>query len=153
MLVLYNIIKNFRNIIFTKFRVDVLKYPSLSSLSLAILRCNFLGDSLIPLINGEMFNFLKQGYTGGAVDVVIPRARNVSRYDVNSLYPFVMKFFPMPVGSPTYFEGDISKVEKESYGIFEVEVTSPPYMKLPILQLRMNLGPGKGSSTVAPLGN
>ena len=33
-------------------------------------------------------------------------------YDVNSLYPFVMRDFPNPIGIPTFFKGDITKIEK-----------------------------------------
>jgi len=40
---------------------------------------------------------LKKGYTGGAVDVYKPYGKYVYRYDVNSLYPYIMKEFPMPV--------------------------------------------------------
>lgn len=101
-----------------------------------------------------MFNFFKEGYTGGAVDVYKPYGENVYWYDANSLYPYMMLINAMPVGTPTYFEGDISlayvdkpapaltpapsqtqgviaTVEPEPnlsakpYGIFEVEVTAP----------------------------
>ena len=54
-----------------------------------------------------MFYFFKKSYTGGAVDVYKPMGENIYRYDVNSLYPYVMKNYSTPVGSPTLFEGDI----------------------------------------------
>jgi hypothetical protein len=38
------------------------------------------------------------------VDVYRPYAENVKSYDVNSLYPSMLKY-PMPVGKPTYIEG------------------------------------------------
>jgi len=47
-----------------------------------------------------MFNDIKQGYTGGSVDVYKPTGQHIYRYDVNSLYPYVMKSYPMPVGNP-----------------------------------------------------
>ena len=53
----------------------------------------------------SMYEFLVQGYTGGSVDVYKPIGENIYRYDVNSLYPYVMREFPMPVGNITYFEG------------------------------------------------
>jgi len=53
--------------------MDILKYPTLSSLAFAIYRSNFLTDNIkIPLIQGEMFNLFKRGYTGGAVNVYKP---------------------------------------------------------------------------------
>jgi len=107
-IVLYRVIKIFNEKIFTTFRADILKYPTLSSLAFAIYRQNYLGDAKIPLISGEMFNFFKEGYTGGTVDVYKPYGENVYWYDVNSLYPYIMLTTGMPVGTPTYFEGDIS---------------------------------------------
>lgn len=159
--VLYNVIAKFNERIFTTFRADILKYPTLSSLAFAIYRQTFLGDAKIPLISGEMYNFFKEGYTGGAVDVYKPYGQKVYRYDVNSLYPFVMESTPMPVDSPTFFEGDInlaissdgtnSAAQEKPFGIFEVEVTAPENLKTPILQLRIKTK--NGSRTIAPLGN
>ena len=65
---------------------------------------------IIPIILGDMFNFIKESYTGGSVDVYKPTINfkeniisKVFRYDVNSLYPFAMKHFLMPVGKPANF--------------------------------------------------
>ena len=38
----------------------------------AIYRAMFLKDYQIPLIHGEIYNFIKESYTGGSVDVYIP---------------------------------------------------------------------------------
>ena len=64
-----------------------------------------------------MYKNLKKAYTGGSVDVYKPYGEQVFRYDVNSLYPSVMKDNPMPVGYPTYFEGDFSLKNKQPFGI------------------------------------
>jgi hypothetical protein len=139
----------------------------------------FLGNAQIPLIDWENFNFFKEGYTGGAVDVYKPYGENIYRYDVNSLYPHIMDSTPMPVGTPTYFEGDILSMVKldqipnslepavvndndlrsqatdlnnKPFGIFEVEVTAPENLKTPILQLRVKTQRG-GTRTIAPIGN
>jgi hypothetical protein len=177
-IVLYRIIAKFNDKIFTTFRGDILKYPTLSSLAFGIYRQKYMGEAEIPIIYGEMYNFFKEGYTGGAVDVYKPYGKNVRRYDVNSLYPSVMHTFPMPVGNPTYFEGDILSIPtlacaplrqqrndvtakaKESseinlsnkpFGIFEVEVIAPENMNIPILQKRVKTK--NGTRTIAPLGN
>lgn len=140
-IVLYRIIEKFNEKIFTTFRADILKYPTLSSLAFAIYRQKFLGKAEIPIIDGEMFNFFKEGYTGGAVDVYKPYGEKVYRYDVNSLYPYVMDSSPMPVGNPTYFEGDIisslvSQTGKAThpFGVFEVEVEAPENLNIPNIQ-------------------
>lgn len=156
-IVLYRVIKEFNDKIFTTFRVNILKYPTLSSLAFGIYRYKFLGKAEIPIIDGEMFNFFKEGYTGGAVDVYKPYGEEIYRYDVNSLYPHIMDSTPLPVGNPTYFEGDITlessgSLTNKPFGIFEVEVTAPDYLNTPILQLRLKTQNG-GTRTVAPTGN
>lgn len=143
---LHQIIDQFNHHIFNLFRINLLKYPTLSSLALAIFRTHFLGSNQIPIISGTIFNDIKKAYTGGSVDVIKPYGKNIRRYDVNSLYPYVMKEYPMPVGKPTFFEGDILKVENKPFGFFKVEVTTPDNLNVPILQTKVN------RSTIAPLG-
>jgi hypothetical protein len=75
---LYQVIETFQNIIYQEFSIDILKYPTLPSLAFAIYRSNFLKTdnkniSRIPLISGNIYNFIKQSYTGGSVDVYKPR--------------------------------------------------------------------------------
>ena len=95
---------------------------------------------------------MKQSYTGGAVDVYKPgilkennilkenitisketniisySPKKIYRYDVNSLYPYVMREFPMPVGNATYFEGGASPRDmrdNKPFGFFEVDIKTP----------------------------
>jgi hypothetical protein len=161
-IVLYKIISNFQKNIYTLFRMDVIKYPTLSSLAFAIYRNKFLNNYKIPLIEGKLFDDIKKGYTGGSVDVYKPRNDNeekVHRYDVNSLYPYVMKDYYMPVGNPIYFEGNIELIGKYSgynliedkpFGFFEVEVKAPKNINIPILQMKLKTG--NGFRTIAPVG-
>jgi len=48
-----------------------------------------------------------------------PIGYNIHRYDVNSLYPSVKKEYPMPTGSPTYFEEDNLKLDQKAFGFFK----------------------------------
>jgi hypothetical protein len=80
----------------------------------------------------------------------IPQGKNIYAYDVNSLYPFVMKEFSVPVGNITFFEGDITKINSNPFGFFEVEITSPDNLNIPILQTKVNTG--NGIRTISPLG-
>jgi DNA polymerase type B, organellar and viral len=149
---LYQILKKFNQIIFDKFNVDALKYPTISSLAFAIFRTNYLETHKIPLITGDMYRELKSNYTGGACDVYKPYsfAKKIYTYDVNSLYPYVMKKQMMPVNSPTYFEGDIFKINKNPFGFFQVEITAPDNLYTPLLQVRIKNKSVK--KTLAPLG-
>jgi DNA polymerase type B, organellar and viral len=123
---------------------------TLSSLALGIYRCNYLGNSKIPIISGKTFTDLKNSYTGGSTEMFIPFGTNVYGYDVNSLYPTVMKNQYMPIGNITFFEGDIREVDKKAFGFFEVEITAPDNIKHPILQTKVDTG--NGLRTISPLG-
>ena len=66
------------------------------------------------MLSGEIANDIKNSYTGGAVDMYRtspPANRKIYAYDINSLYPYIMKTFKMPIGNPTYFKGNILKVK------------------------------------------
>jgi hypothetical protein len=71
-------------------------------------------------------------------------------YDVNSLYPYVMKEFDMPTGKPIQFYGDIRKYEPDAFGFFYCKITAPNNLKHPILQTHIKIN--KGIRTIAPLG-
>jgi hypothetical protein len=114
-------------LIFDKFNLNIVNYPTLSSLAFGIYRSNFLKEEdpkgpimghsegqrpisfKIPLVSGTMLQDIKQSYYGGHTDVYKPNGvgRKLYHYDVNSLYPYVMKNFPMPVGPVKHFEGDL----------------------------------------------
>jgi hypothetical protein len=148
---LYQVLDIFSKQIFELFRVDILRYPTISSLAFAIYRSNFLKEGFrIPLITGNLYYYLKKAYTGGSVDVYKPSGTNVYRYDVNSLYPYAMKNYNMPTDNPVYFEGDIFSIEPNAFGFFEVEVTAPKDINIPLLQLRYETK--NGTKTIAPTG-
>lgn len=54
------------------------------------------GDYIVQLM------FIRRAYYGGHTDTYKPYGENLYYYDVNSLYPFVMKEFPMPGGVPVW---------------------------------------------------
>jgi hypothetical protein len=149
---LYQVINKFNNIVFDEFRIDVLKYPTLPSLAFAIFRCKFLGNYKIPKIIGNMYNEIKLAYTGGNVDVYKPYGENIYHYDINSLYPYVMKNFQMPVGEPIYFEGDILKYKEKAFGFFffDADIKAPINLNIPLLQTRLKIN--NTTKTITPVG-
>ena len=150
---LYEILIKFNQLIFEKFHLNINNYPTLPSLAFANYRCNYLEDDLIVGLFGEVFNDIKKSYTGGAVDMYIPINNYLEKvycYDVNSLYPFIMKTCDMPIGKATFFEGDILKYDIDAFGFFNVEVTTPDNLLHPIIQIHHKTN--DGIRTVAPLG-
>ena len=71
-------------------------------------------------------------------------------YDVNSLYPYVMSTFDMPVGDPIeiYFtDPEIVTDEWDRFGFFDAEVIAPDNLIHPILQIHHN------NRTISPVGS
>lgn len=62
-----------------------------------------------------------------------------------------MKNLAMPTGNITYFNGDITKIDRNAYGFFKVEVETPQNLYIPILQLKHKTN--NGLRTISPLGN
>jgi len=147
---LYQVINKFNMLIFEYFNLNIHRFATLSSLALGIYRSNYLKDYKIPIISGKMFNDIRKSYTGGSTEMFIPYGENIYAYDVNSLYPTVMKQQDMPIGNIKYFEGDIRKVDNKSFGFFEVEITAPDNIKHPIIQTKVDTG--NGLRTLSPLG-
>jgi hypothetical protein len=159
--ILWEILDSYSKIIFENWYVDLMKSPTISSLAFKLFRSNYLEELdkqkiRIPTITGKMYEDFKKSYTGGAVDVYKPYGENIKVYDVKSLYPSVMLNNPMPVGNPTYFEGDILNNNKlwinneKPFGFFYVNVQAPKNMKEPILQLKRKIN--NLTRTIAPIG-
>jgi len=147
---LHQVLSQFNEIIFDKYQLNINSYPTLSSLAFGIYRTHFLKNFKIPLIAGQMLSDIRKGYYGGATDMYKPSGKNILNYDVNSLYPYIMAKFPMPVGKIKFFEGDIFKIMKKPFGFFEVEITTPKNLKIPILLTRVTKN--NKTTTMAPLG-
>ena len=150
---LYQILIKFNQLIFDIFKNNIHKYPTLSSLAFAIYRSNFFKNDTIPQLSGQIAKDIRMSYTGGAVDMYIPEnPQNVKIYcyDVNGLYPYVMKTFDMPVGKPTIFYGDIRKIDPNAFGFFFCKIKAPDNLLHPILQTHIKTD--GLTRTIAPLG-
>ena len=107
-------------------------------------------DARIHITDAELYNKISPGYSGGAVDVYKPQPRKswgeVYCYDVNSLYPAVMMLNDMPVGAPTFVEGDLDLMDPATFGFLRVKVQAPDNLYIPLLQTKVN------GTSIAPLG-
>jgi hypothetical protein len=146
---LYQILSKFQSLIFKTYSLNINNYPTLPSLAFAIFRTHYLKKDSIHQISGDIDRDIRSGYTGGSTDMYIPKPPigvKIHAYDVNSLYLFVMLNNLYPVGSPTYFEGNILKNNPNVFGFFYCKIVTPDNLKQPILQLHHN------NRTVSPLG-
>lgn len=115
---------------------------TLPSLALTIFRKAFYDPDKTPIgiQNGNEDGFIRRGYYGGHADVYKPRGENLFYYDINSLYPYVMKAFPMPVGKPKWV-GDLHSFNIEDlFGFIEAYVICPPSIHKPVLPYRDERG-------------
>jgi DNA polymerase elongation subunit (family B) len=148
---LYQILVKFNKLIYQRFHLNIQDYPTLPSLAFSIFRSNSLKKEEIHQLSGDIDRDIRLGYTGGSVDMYIPYGENIYGYDINSLYPSVMSDFKFPIGTPTYFEGDILKTEPNAFGFFYVNIITPESMLHPILQIHHKTN--DGVRTISPLGN
>jgi len=105
------------------------------------------------MLSGQTAKDIRFSYTGGSTDMYIPFNSNselVYGYDINSLYPAVMKDKKFPIGKPIYFEGDIRKYEPEAFGFFQCKVEAPNDLIHPIIQLHVKTK--SGLRTISPTG-
>jgi len=150
---LYQILSNAKDLIYKEFKVNLFDYPTLPSLSFAIFRTLFLKDAKVPVTQGDMFKFIKSSFTGGSTEMYIPSGENIYEYDVNSLYPSVMKDNLFPVGHPTQFhiyQGQDLSFLKDKFWIADCIVNTDVDLFAPYLQLHHETS--NGIRTIAPNG-
>lgn len=96
-LLLGGVMQKAQDIYWTEYHVDIVTKRTLSSLALTIFRTKYYDPKNWPIYipNRNQDSFIRRGYYGGHVDAYIPYGENLYYYDVNSLYPFIMKTFPM----------------------------------------------------------
>jgi DNA polymerase type B, organellar and viral len=155
------ILLEFNKLIFSNFKVDINRYPTLPSLAFGIFRTHYLLKNTIKIIPtfSKIFKNISQSYTGGSTDMFSPHlnilnktAKRIYAYDVNSLYPFVMANYPYPIGDATYIEFSESRNNLEDnldlFGFFYAEIVAPQDLYIPILQIHHP----ESRRTISPVG-
>ena len=99
--------------------------------------------TLFPTLSDIEYGFIKKAYRGG-VSMVNSKYRNkvttTNSYDVNSMYPFILRYFQMPYGKPRYFKGKY--VENDIYPLYIQHIRSEFYIKdgkAPCIQIHGNM--------------
>nr|YP_009693758.1 hypothetical protein [Inonotus obliquus]BBN21284.1 hypothetical protein [Inonotus obliquus] len=169
-ILLYKIIIIFRDLMLKYFRVDIIKTPTTASLTMRVFRTNYLQDKIIPIMPADIYNVLVKSYFGGHVDLYVPESNSkftvneikdkiksqntadlelVNSYDINALYPSVMKDNLYPTDLIGHFKGDITLMDEYQvkFGIYKVKVNVPIDIKHPILPIHQE---GKA---IYPTGN
>lgn len=151
---LHKILSKFNQLIYKKFKLNPSNYPTLPSLAFNLFTTKYLKRDSIHMLSGEIANNIRQSYSGGAVDMYLSKSlnsREIYAYDVNSLYPFVMKDKGYPIGPPTYFIGNILLQNPQAFGFFYCKISVPSYIKHPVLQARVKTK--DGNKSIFPTGN
>jgi hypothetical protein len=87
--------------------------------------------SLIWKPRQEVTDFVRPSYHGGRVEVFKSQHENLTAYDVNSMYPYVMQF-PMPVE----YLGESRTLSDSKYGFIDATVFIPDREYIPTLPYR-----------------
>lgn len=148
-LLLGGVMLKIQDIIWSKYKVDIEDVMTLSSLSIKIFRQNSFDAAHFPIHipNRNQDTFIRRGYYGGHADVYKPYGENLYYYDVNSLYPFIMKTFPMPCGVPVWHKNFEDVGLDTLFGFFEAYVVCPTNITRPFLPYR-----DKNETLVFPTG-
>ncbi|XP_022975380.1 uncharacterized protein LOC111474649 [Cucurbita maxima] len=120
------------------YQVDIESKITLPSLALSIFRSKYYDVSNFPIHipNKNEDTFIRRAYYGGHADTYKPYGEDLYYYDVNSLYPFVMKEFPMPGGEPVWHSNLQNKDLDSMFGFIEAYVICPKTIKKPFLPYR-----------------
>lgn len=129
---------------------DFVSCPTTASLSMKVYKEQFREDydtACSGIWRGEWGqfceSFVRQGYYGGRVEVFLPHLENGYHYDVNSLYPYVMKVNEFPVGYYKLFEGKKAeycyrywKQSGTGAGMMWAKIYVPEHLNIPPLPYR-----------------
>lgn len=108
---------------------------TIASTSLRTFRKRFLKTDLETYY--EYNDFFKRGYYGGRTEVFRMIANEIDSpfyvYDVNSMYPFIMRSYDYPVSRPMKINPYDVDEFKGQCGVAHVEVNAPPDLYFPVL--------------------
>ncbi|MFD9950934.1 DNA polymerase, partial [Nonomuraea sp. NPDC059022] len=131
---------------------EFLKCPTTASLAMKVYQMNYPEDYEKAISTNYGYSkwgeftedFIRKAYYGGRTEVFQSELNGGFHYDVNSLYPYVMKVNPIPIGKPRHHKGDKARnVFKYWYsyrqggGFLECDIHIPTTLHIPPLPHRM----------------
>jgi hypothetical protein len=139
---------------------DFLKCPTTASMAMKVFKTQYDKDyrwatsTRFDEDSKPVEEFLREGYYGGRTEVIKPMMNDSFHYDVNSLYPYVMKAHEYPIGQYEVFGGQKALFSfkywmrtKKGGGFARAKIHVPEDIHIPPLPVR------KGLKLIFPTGN
>jgi len=133
---LFEVIEKFSIMLFNTLKLNLIDYKTLTSISFALFKKQYLVNYKIPITSMELYNKIRPAYSGGSVNVYKFEGKDLFYYDVNSLYPYVMANNYYPTGQGIYFSGSLEL--SSVLGIVKARVQAPANLYVPILSTKLN---------------
>lgn len=137
---LCDILVKFRRMLAREDKIELNSCMTLAALTFKDYRRNYMtNDTYIMNDSKDMnrYEFLRNGYKGGIVDVYKPVGYNMTALDINSLYPSAMRNNDMPVGYGEWVK-DLNNIDISNFfGFLEVTVCVPEDEYMPLLGIKL----------------
>jgi hypothetical protein len=125
---------------FDTFGIDIASCLTLSSYSLEVFRTLYYDIKTYPIshLMDKKDAFVRRSFFGGCVEVYKPYLKNGYYYDVNSLFPYVMSNFDMPVDKGIFrnLDDSIYFDLENFFGFLDVTIVAPKGIYIPLLLVR-----------------
>jgi hypothetical protein len=125
---------------FDTFGLDISSSLTLSSYSLEVFRTLYYDIKKYPIqhLMDKKEKFVRNSYFGGCVEIYKPHLKDGGYcYDVNSLFPYAMSNFDMPIDNGVFKNLETNSFDLENFfGFLEVIIESPKNMYIPLLLVR-----------------
>lgn len=110
--ILFELIKFYYTFIINDIKQDPKYFTTLSSLSFSIFNKKYLKENSLSVPEDVTLKGIRESYIGGRSDIFIPFTDEIGyEYDINSLYPYVMRNNLFPVGESTFISEDNSSID------------------------------------------
>lgn len=138
---LFKIINITRNRFLDLYNLDITTHFTISNIAMSIFRKNFFDDKKIEIeiTKANKYKYIKKSYYGGLCNVHKTYLNGEGfLYDVNSLYPYVMKTCEMPIGKGEFIIKNLENKKdiNEYFGFIHCMIYVPKHLKIPPLMLR-----------------